>query len=139
MNAEVVLDTNILVYAVSTALHEAAKAEIAGRLLAAGNAGVSGQILQEFFVTLTRKGPTPLSIPDAIDWLETLDGLPCVAVDAPLVRLGADIALRYQISYWDGAVLAAAHRLNATTLYTEDLNHDQTYGSVRVVNPFRAN
>ena len=139
MNAEVVLDTHILVYAVSTAAHEAPKAEVAGRLLAAGNAGVSGQILQEFFVTVTRKGRTPLSIPDAIEWLEVLDGLPCVPVDAPLVRLGADLALRYQISYWDGAVLAAAHRLNATTLYTEDLNHDQTYGSVRVVNPFRAN
>ena len=40
MNAEVVLDTNVLVYAISTALGEAAKAEIAGRLLAAGNVGL---------------------------------------------------------------------------------------------------
>ena len=59
MNAEVVLDTNVLVYAISTAMGEAAKAEIAGRLLAAGNAGISGQILQEFFVTVTRKSQVP--------------------------------------------------------------------------------
>ena len=84
-------------------------------------------------------GPTPLPASEAIDWLETFEDLPCVAVDASLVRHGADIAQRYQISYWDGAVLAAAHRLNASILYTEDLNHDQTYGSVRVVNPFRVN
>ncbi len=139
MNAEVVLDTNVLVYAASTATHEAPKAEIAGRLLAAGNAGVSGQILQEFFVAVTRKGSTPLPLPDAIEWLEIFEDLPCVPVDAPLVRLGADIALRYRISYWDGAVLAAAHRLNASILYTEDLSHEQVYGSVRVVNPFRVN
>jgi predicted nucleic acid-binding protein len=139
MNAEVVLDTNVLVYAISTAAGEAAKAEIAGRLLAAGNAGISAQSLQEFFVTVTRKGPTRLSIAEAIDWLETFEDLPCLPVDASLVRHGADIADRYRISYWDGAILAAAHRLNASILYTEDLNHDQTYGSVRVVNPFRAN
>src|SRR5436305_1159741 len=88
MNAEVVLDTNVLVYAISTAVGEAAKAEVAGRLLAAGNAGISAQILQEFFVTVTRRGPTPLSVAEAIDWLETFEDLPCLPVDASLlVRL----------------------------------------------------
>jgi predicted nucleic acid-binding protein len=53
------------------------------------------------------------------------------------VANGIAYSRRYQISYWDGAILAAAERLNAPILYTEDLNHDQTYGSVRVVNPFR--
>ena len=71
--------------------------------------------------------------------LETLADLPCVPIDAPLVRLGIDIARRHRISYRDGAVLAAARRLNARTFYTEDLNHGQLYGSVRVVHPFLPN
>ena len=45
----------------------------------------------------------------------------------------------FRISYWDAALIAAAERLDAPILYTEDLNHDQLYGSVRVVNPFRPN
>jgi predicted nucleic acid-binding protein len=60
-----------------------------------------------------------------------------VPVDAPLVKLGIAIAERYRIDYWDGAILAAAEALGAETLYTEDLNHGQLYGSVRVINPFR--
>jgi predicted nucleic acid-binding protein len=59
-----------------------------------------------------------------------------VTVDQPLIRVGIEISLRYRIDYWDGAILAAAERLGAGTLYTEDLNHGQSYGPVRVVNPF---
>jgi predicted nucleic acid-binding protein len=139
MTVEAVLDTNILVYAASTASAEAAKAKVAEALLGKGDVGISGQVLQEFFVTVTRKGTTPLTADEALDWIETFEDLPCAPVDARLVRHGIDIARRYRISYWDGAILAAAERLGAPILYTEDLNHDQTYGSVRVVNPFRAN
>lgn len=137
MNAEVMLDTNVLVYAASTAASEAVKAKVAEGLLASHKVGLSGQILQEFFVTVTRKGRLPLTTDEALDWIETFEDLPCVPIEASLVRQGIDIARRYEISYWDGAVLAAAHRLGASILYTEDLNHDQTYGSVQVVNPFR--
>ncbi|WP_245435947.1 hypothetical protein [Mesorhizobium tamadayense] len=44
----------------------------------------------------------------------------------------------YEISYWDGAIIAAAERLGVKTLYTEDLNHGQAYGSVVAINPFRS-
>lgn len=138
MTVEAVLDTNVLVYAASTAPAEAAKAKVAEALLGTGKVGISGQVLQEFFVTVTRKGAVPMTADEALDWIETLEDLPCVPVDPPLVRLGIDIARRYQISYWDAAVVAATQRLGAPILYTEDLNHGQTYGSVRVVNPFQA-
>ena len=62
--------------------------------------------------------------------------MPVVAVDADLVREGIRHSIRYQISYWDAALIAAAERLDAPTLYTEDLNHGQLYGSVKVINPF---
>lgn len=139
MTAEVVLDTNVLVYAVSSARDDAHKQAVALQLLETKEVGLSGQILQEFLVTSTKKIRQPLSVDDALDWIETFEEFPCVPVDSALVRQGAEIGLRYQLSYWDGAILAAAHRLGAHILYTEDLNHDQLYGSVRVINPFRLN
>ena len=47
------------------------------------------------------------------------------------------MSVRFKISYWDGAIIAAAEALGAETLYTEDLNDGQLYGSVRVENPFK--
>jgi predicted nucleic acid-binding protein len=59
-----------------------------------------------------------------------------VWTDYPLVIAGVETALLFEISYWDGAIIAAAERLGASTLYTEDLNHSQHYGSVQAINPF---
>ena len=137
MIAEVVLDTNVLVYAVSRAADDVAKRRIALELIETHNVGLSGQILQEFFVVVTKKNRRVLSADDALDWIESFEDFPIVPIDASLVRRGAELSARYQISYWDGAVVAAAQALQAATLYTEDLNHNQLYGDVRVVNPFR--
>ena len=62
---------------------------------------------------------------------------PCQAIDHRLVRIAIESSARYAISYWDAAILAAAEALGAHTVYSEDLNHGQKYGPVRVVNPFR--
>jgi predicted nucleic acid-binding protein len=59
------------------------------------------------------------------------------AIDAHVVRDAIGIAGRYQISYFDAQIIAASKRLGSTTIYSEDLNHGQDYGGVRVVNPFR--
>jgi len=53
------------------------------------------------------------------------------------VKIAVETGLRYGLSYWDGATVAAAEALGAKTLYSEDLNHGQQYGTVRVCNPFR--
>jgi predicted nucleic acid-binding protein len=137
MIVDAMLDTNILVYAASRLPEDAEKAGVARELVLRGAVGISAQVLQEFIVVSTRKVRNPWSIDDALDWVETLEDYPCLPIDAALVRYGAEIAVRHQLSYWDGSILAAAHRLGAHTLYTEDLSHDQLYGSVRVVNPFR--
>ena len=67
--------------------------------------------------------------------MEGLELQDCVTVDKTL-RVAIVISLQHRISYWDGAILAAAERLGAEIVYTEDLSHGQTYGPVRVVNPF---
>jgi predicted nucleic acid-binding protein len=61
---------------------------------------------------------------------------PCALIDPSLIRTAIAVSQRYRIHYWDGAILAAAESLGAEIVYTEDLNHGQSYGSVRVINPF---
>ena len=136
MSVEAFLDTNVLVYAAAGGEGEDAKRRQALRLITDYNFGLSAQVLQEFYVTVVRKIATPLSAADALEWIEQLEAFPCQPIEASLIKIGAEIGQRYQISYWDGAIIAAAEALGAETLFTEDLNHDQKYGSVRVVNPF---
>lgn len=139
MIADAMVDTNVLVYAASRLPEDAEKARVARDLLLRASVGLSAQVLQEFIVVSTRKVRTPWSMDEALDWVETLEDYPCLPIDTALVRYGAELAARHRVSYWDGAILAAAHRLGAELLFSEDLNHDQLYGSVRVVNPFKAN
>jgi len=73
----------------------------------------------------------------ALEWIEQFEAFPCLAIDADLVKIAIEISERFQISYWDGAIVAAAEALGAKKLYSEDLNHGQRYGSVWAYNPFR--
>ena len=136
MSVEAFLDTNVLIYAVSSSPAEAAKKEKALELIEYTDFGLSAQVLQEFYVNVTRKIALPLSPDDAMALLEQFRCFPMVLTDYPLIVAGTEAALRFGISYWDGTIMAAAEFLGATTLYTEDLNHGQTYGSVQAVNPF---
>ena len=138
MTAECFLDANVLVYAVSKAPAEADKKKRALELIDGEDFGVSAQVLQEFYVTVTRKLKQPIPPEDALKFIRSLSAFPFVPVDLALIQRGSALSQRYQISYWDGAVLAAAERLTAKTVFSEDLSHGQRYGSVAVLNPFRA-
>jgi predicted nucleic acid-binding protein len=136
MSVECFLDTNVLVYAVSSAEAEAVKSRKALELVETSDFGLSAQVLQEFYVTVTRKIKKPLAPEQAVALMDQYRVFPVVATDYPLIVSGVELSLRYGISYWDGAILAAAEALEARVLYTEDLSHGQLYGSVRAVNPF---
>ena len=133
------LDTNVLLYAAmhELPLNDQRKRPVAVDLLQSQHFGLSGQVLAEFYANAVAKGSRPLSHGEAGAWLQRLKEQTCVPVDTDLVQSGAALAARYQISYWDGAILAAAHQLGAKTLYTEDLNDGQVYGDVTVKNPFK--
>lgn len=137
MSVEVFLDTNILVYAVTCDEGEQAKRERALEIIETEEFAISTQVLQEFYVTVTRKLAKPLTPEQALSWIEELEVFPCVAIEASLVKIAIENSVRYQTSYWDGAVLAAAQISGAPRLYSEDLNHGQRYGGVEVINPFR--
>ena len=87
-------------------------------------------------MTVTRKMAKPLSERSALAFVDEMMAFPMVAIEGSLVLEGIHHSIRYGISYWDGAIVAAAERLKCKTLYTEDLSHGQVYGTVQAVNPF---
>jgi predicted nucleic acid-binding protein len=93
-------------------------------------------VLQKFYVTVVKKAARPLSAELATEWIEQGIAFPCQPVDHQLLCIAVEQSERYRISYWDAAILAAAEALGAATVYSEDLNSGQHYGSVRVLNPF---
>ena len=135
-NSDVFLDTNILLYAALGQEHAGHRWERAREIALTEDYCTSGQVLAEFYNVATRKGSPPLTSDEASEWIRVIAMKPCQPVTPEVVLAGIDHAERYQISYWDGAIVAAAERLGAKVLYSEDLNHGQTYGSVRVENPF---
>lgn len=136
MSVECFLDTNVLVYALSAAPEEAEKRDRALTLITGTDFGLSVQVLQELYVTLTRKTRVRLDPARAFELVAEYSVFPLAAVDYALLARAVEISLRYAISYWDAAVVAAAERLGAAVLYSEDLSSGQQYGAVRVVNPF---
>lgn len=136
MNARVFLDTNVLVYAAIGAGKDERKRKRALELVESEDFGTSAQVLQEFFVTVVRKAARPLSASQALEWIEQWAAFPCQAIDRQLVQIAIERSVRYGISYWDGAILAAAEALGSHTVYSEDLNDGQQYGPVQVINPF---
>jgi predicted nucleic acid-binding protein len=138
MTVECFLDANVLVYAVSNVPSEAAKKQRALELISRADFGVSAQVLQEFYVTVTRKMKQPIPAKDALEFIHPLSSFPFVPVDWQLIQRASELSQRYQVSYWDAAILAAGERLQVRTIYSEDLNDGQAYGAVRVVNPFKS-
>lgn len=137
MNASCFLDTNVLVYAAIGHRSDPDKYERALELIADEDYATSAQVLQEFYVNVTRKADLPLSPAKAAEWVAAITRKPCQDLDIAVVMRGIENAERFRISYWDGAIIAAAERLGVGTLYSEDLNDGQSYRSVRVVNPFK--
>ena len=132
-----VLDTNILLYALSTEPTEARKRDIAQRLTTTTEWGTSTQVLQEFYVNATRGKIPTLTVDEASEAVDLMIAMhPCAGMDGATIQQAIRIHQRYQISYLDAAVVAAAIALGAKVLYSEDLNHGQIYEGVRVENPF---
>ncbi len=72
----------------------------------------------------------------ALEFIDSIGHFPLHDVTIDLFRAGAAISGRFQLSYWDGAILAAARALGRDVLYSEDLNAGQNYDGVLAVNPF---
>lgn len=137
MTVDIFLDSNIIVYAVDTSPDEAVKRARSRELLREDRFGTSAQVVQEFYNVTTRKLAKPLPPTLAARWVDRLLRMPFVVTDAVLIKTALVRSHAYRIAYRDAAILSAAEALGAKTVYSEDLNHGQLYGSVRVVNPFK--
>jgi predicted nucleic acid-binding protein len=131
------VDTNILLYAVSTAPEEASKAAAARAILDRPDLALSVQVLQEFYVQATRASRSDaLAHGQAASLLEAWLRFTVQEVTVPLMRAAVDAAARYRISYWDAAIVEAARFAGCRTVLSEDLSHGRDFGGVRVENPF---
>jgi len=131
------VDTNVLLYAISRDPGEAAKARQANEILADRDIGLSVQVLQEFYVQATR--PTradPLTHEQAVGLVESFLRFEVQAVDVPIARAAFATRERFDISYWDAAIIEAARALGCTVVLSEDLGDGQDYSGVVVENPF---
>jgi predicted nucleic acid-binding protein len=134
------VDTNVLVYAHDAsagAKHLRAK-QLLTELWAGGNGCLSVQVLQEFYVNITRKVNQPLDVESARLRVEDLSYWLVHSPTAADVVEAIQLHQRAHLSFWDAMVLTSAQKLGCNVLWSEDLNEDQVMAGVRIRNPFSA-
>ena len=137
MIAEVFVDTNVFLYTIDEDPSSAAKRQRAQLLLVSERWGWSVQVAAEFFVNATSaKRPFRLAPADAAALVETWFAFPTLELTPSLFRSAIDVQQRFQLSYWDAAIICAAKQMGCQKVYSEDLNHGQVYDGVTVINPF---
>lgn len=131
------LDTNVLLYAISSAPDEATKHEVAIALLDADDWVVSVQVLQEFYIQATRyTKPDRIQHEQASALIEAWLRFKVQPITVPIVQAALEAKVRFQLSYWDAAIIEAARAAECRQVYSEDLSAGQDYGGIRVINPF---
>lgn len=132
------IDTNILLYSISTASGEAGKRALAIDLLDREGGALSVQVLQEFYVQATRASRDD-RLPHAIaaGFIETWLRFAVQENTVEVMRHALSIKAAHGLSYWDSAIVAAACAQGCQEILTEDLSHGRQLEGVRIVNPFR--
>ncbi|HQY89951.1 MAG: PIN domain-containing protein [Caldilinea sp.] len=131
------LDTNILLYAISTAPAEAVKHERALALLEADDWVLSVQVLQEFYVQATRATkPDRIQHEQAAALIEAWLRFRVQEITVPILQAALQARMRFQLSYWDAAIIEAARAAECRQVYSEDLSAGRDYAGVRAINPF---
>jgi predicted nucleic acid-binding protein len=138
MSDKTFVDSNILIYA-----HDsdsgARQRQAAGwlkKLWQSQTGRLSVQVLQEFYVNVTRKIRVPLAKPTARDIVRNYGSWVHSETTPATVVRASEISEVSKISFWDGMIIAAAEQSGASELLSEDLNHGQMVVGIRIVNPF---
>ena len=141
MTAKTFLDTNILVYCFDQ--NQQQKQTIAMALVAealqSGNGIISWQVMQEFLNVATRKFAKPLTAEDAGLYLQkVLVPLCQVYPDLNVYQTALEIQQKTAYSFYDSLILAGAIQAGCSVIFTEDMQHGQQVGGLRIINPFMA-
>jgi predicted nucleic acid-binding protein len=138
MNGPRFIDTNILLYSISRDPAETSKRDIAVALLDTENIVLSVQVLQEFYVQATRATrPDALAHEIAVGLVRTWLRFKVQEITLPVMINALEIKVRYGLSYWDAAIVAAARALGCRELLSEDMSHGREVEGVTINNPFR--
>ncbi len=117
MTAAVFVDTNILLYTIDEDPAAATKRQRAQQLILSERWGWSLQVAAEFFVNATSpKRPFRLAAADAAALVENWLAMPTLDLTPALFRTAVDLQQRFQVSYWDAAILAAAKLMGCPKL-----------------------
>ena len=138
---KVFIDTNILIYAYDSSAgnkHGVASRQVE-ELWRSESGLLSMQVLQEFYVNITRKIARPLTITVARSLVEDLARMEVVTVGSDAILSAIDVQREYMISFWDAMIVTAAFIGGAEVLLTEDLNNGQIIKGVKIQNPFISN
>lgn len=140
MKGRTFVDTNILVYAYDLEAEEK-KHNIAKNVLTdlweTGTGILSTQVLKEFYVTLTRKIPSPIEKKLARRIIKTYSAWDIVVNDTDIIIHACQIEDDYGFSFWDSLIISAAFSKNAARIVTEDLQHNQNVEGILILNPFK--
>ncbi len=132
------IDSNVLIYApdADAGSKQPVAADRLTELWESGAGRLSTQVLQEFYVNVTRKIGSPLAasaarevVRDYAAWIESF-------VTAATIVRASEISEVWQVSFWDAMILAAAEQSGAEQLLTEDLNAGAKIAGIEIVNPF---
>ncbi len=132
------VDTNIIVYAYdrSAGLKRQKAREILVDLWKSGLGVLSTQVIQEFFVTVTRKLPKPVEVEIAKEVVKDLLKWNHITVEGPIILDAIDLHRNHGYSFWDSLIIIAARQAECALLFSEDLTSGHTIAGLTIINPF---
>lgn len=136
MMSKVFIDTNILVYCIDdNNIKKKNKCRTILHQIESENVGViSTQVLQEYYVTLTKKFTVdPILVKKIID---TFQHFEIVTISFSIIKDAIDCHIVNKISFWDSLIITCAKYAECEKILTEDLNHMQVLDGVQIINPF---
>jgi predicted nucleic acid-binding protein len=138
MTAPVFVDTNVIVYARDASEHtkQPRAAAWLEYLWRTQSGRTSVQVLSEYYVTVTRESGVGLPATEAWDDVKALSAWQPAAIDMSLLARTQEIAMRWQISWWDAQIVAAAEAQGCSLLLSEDFQDGGVYAGVTVRSPF---
>ncbi len=137
MSAVAFVDTNILVYAHDrdAGIRRDRSVHLLEELWESGDGRLSVQVLQEFYVNVTRKLATPVARSFAREVIGSYATWVREATTPAIVLRAVEITELAQLAFWDGLVVAAAEQSGAALLYSEDFQAGRIIAGIRIVNP----
>lgn len=136
MKDKIFLDTNVLVY-LQNHLEPQKQLHCRNALNALESKAVfvlSTQVLQEFYVIMTRKmEANPVQVKSVIQHFRKFE---VVLIDGDAITNAIDLSILNQLSFWDSLVITAAQKANCSRILTENLNDEQIIGGLQISNPF---